>query len=129
MKRRRMPIKALEQKPSEEPKKETFKKDQGKLRWSLLPTDALEEVVRVLEFGAIKYGPDQWRQLPEFEWSRILNALERHLNKLKRGIDRDDESGLLEAAHMACNALFIVEMMIHRLGKDDRFKYPSKEEK
>lgn len=101
----------------------TFKKDAGKLRWSLLPIDALEEVVKVLEFGASKYGPNQWRELPEFEWVRILDALERHLNKLKRGIDRDDESGLLEAAHMTCNALFILEMMIHKLGRDNRFKY------
>lgn len=112
----------------EPPAKETFKKDAGKLRWSLLPVDALEETIRVLEFGAIKYGPNQWRELPEFEWTRILDALERHLNKLKRGIDRDDESGLLEAGHLACNALFILEMMIHKLGKDNRFKY-KKEEK
>lgn len=101
----------------------TFKKDAGKLRWSLLPTDALEQVVKVLEFGAVKYGPNQWRELPEFEWMRISDALERHHTKWKRGKDIDDESGLLELAHLACNALFLLEMEIHKLGKDNRFKY------
>jgi len=113
-------VKRLEQEPK---KPQEFKNDKGKLRWSLLPVDALEEIVRVLEFGAVKYGPNQWRGLPNFEWQRIADALNRHFQKWQRGTDRDDESNLLEMAHVACNALFLLEMAIQRLGKDDRFKY------
>lgn len=39
----------------DDPNKGGVKKDEGKLRWSLLPWDALEAVVRVLMFGANKY--------------------------------------------------------------------------
>jgi hypothetical protein len=118
-------VKKLEQ-SSENAPKEVFKNDKGKLRWSLLPVSAVEEIVKVLEFGAIKYGANQWRELPEFEWNRISDALERHLQKWKRGQDKDDESNLQEMAHVACNALFLLEMALQGLGKDDRFKYPKK---
>ena len=37
------------------------KDDDGKLRYDLIPPLALEEVVRVLTFGAEKYGPNNWR--------------------------------------------------------------------
>ena len=33
------------------------KNDQGKLRWSLVPWDGLEGVVKVLDYGAAKYPP------------------------------------------------------------------------
>ena len=36
------------------------KDDAGKLRWSLIPTQALEDVVKVLTYGARKYGDDNW---------------------------------------------------------------------
>lgn len=48
------------------------KKDEGKLRWSLLPWDAVEEVVKVLMFGANKYTfrfDNKWQAL-----FRVSNA-------------------------------------------------------
>jgi len=33
----------------------------GKLRWSLVHYRSLEPMVRVLEFGATKYSPDNWK--------------------------------------------------------------------
>jgi hypothetical protein len=39
----------------DDPSKGGVKKDEGKLRWSLLPWDAMEEVIKVLMFGADKY--------------------------------------------------------------------------
>jgi hypothetical protein len=113
----------LEVSLSTNPPRETFKKDAGKIRYTLIPVDAMEEVVKVMETGANKYGPDAWRKTEDFDWTRIINALERHLADLKRSVDKDSESGLLHAAHIACNALFLTEYMLHGLGRDDRFKY------
>ena len=39
-----------------------IKYDSGKLRWTLLPFRELEEVVKVLEKGAVKYDFDNWKK-------------------------------------------------------------------
>ena len=36
--------------------------NQGKLRWSLVHFKSLEPLVRVLEFGAKKYGDYNWQK-------------------------------------------------------------------
>lgn len=101
-----------------------FKKfDSGKAQWHLMPEEALVEVLKVLEQGAVKYGDFNWLDnANEVDIVRYQNALERHLKSFKRGADRDKESGLYEMAHIACNALFILTMQIKHLGKDTRRK-------
>ena len=37
------------------------KYDSDKPKWNLLPWDELEDVVKVLTFGAKKYAPDNWK--------------------------------------------------------------------
>ncbi len=61
------------------------KHDAGKADYSLLPFEALEQVVRVLDFGANKYGRDNWKRVENAEhrysaaagktspWKRQLN--------------------------------------------------------
>lgn len=98
----------------------------GKLRWSLLPTAALREVVKVLEMGAAKHSKNGWREGAGLPWHEFTDALERHLHDFKEGKDLDDESKLIQAAHIACNALFLAEYQLKQLGKDDRFKYQEK---
>jgi hypothetical protein len=56
------------------------KDDAGKLRFSLLPVEALAELVRVLEFGAKMYGVDNWKRL-ENGRLRFWDATQRHLWK------------------------------------------------
>ena len=86
------------------------KADAGKLRWAtLLPWDALEQVVRVLEFGAVKYSVDNWRHVPDARY-RYRDALLRHTVAMIRGEDTDPESDLPHAAHAACCALFLVAL-------------------
>ncbi len=84
-----------------------MKETLGKLRWSLVPYESLEEVVRVLEFGAAKYSPDNWKTV---EPKAYLDAVQRHIVEImKHGIHaRDAESGLHHAAHMTTDALFLV---------------------
>lgn len=99
-----------------------FKKnDQKKLKWNLSPIEALEEVVKVLEFGAERYGAKNWLEnSSEVQWSRYMNALERHFVKFKKGQDYDEESNLLELAHLATNSLMLLQYQLLGLGIDDR---------
>ena len=83
------------------------KSDEGKLRFSLLPWDALEKVVEVLEYGAEKYGEKNW-QKTEDGYCRYIDAAYRHLKSIMRGFDFDDESDLLHIAHAAASLLFAV---------------------
>ena len=86
------------------------KHDEGKLRYDLMPPFAEAEVIRVLTFGADKYGPDNWRLVDQAQ-QRYLAAAMRHLAAYRQGSDtRDDESGLHHLAHAACCLLFLIEL-------------------
>jgi len=98
-----------------------LKKDAGKPRFDLVPPRALEQVARVLEYGARKYAPNGWRRASA-EWSRYLAAAYRHLNAWQRGEDTDPESGLPHLAHAACSLLFLGEYGEEKSGVDDRHK-------
>ena len=49
-----------------------IKHDKGKLRYDLIPPEALEALVQVYTYGATKYAPDNWRN--GIEWSRVFAA-------------------------------------------------------
>jgi len=82
------------------------KNDQGKLAWDLLPLDALEGIVRVLEFGARKYSADSWKQV-ENAGRRYKAAMRRHQVAIDAGEMIDPETGLPHIYHVACNAMFL----------------------
>ncbi len=82
------------------------KNDTGKLRYSLLPTSSVEEVVKVLMNGAVKYGDRNWEQ--GINYSRVYDATQRHLNSWWAGEDNDVEDNLSHLAHAACNILFLL---------------------
>lgn len=83
------------------------KDDQTKAPWHLLPLGPVAEVVRVLAFGASKYGPDNWQQLEQPE-ARYFSATLRHLVAWRQGERLDPESGLPHLAHAACSLLFLL---------------------
>lgn len=85
------------------------KDDLGKAPWHLVPYGALNKVVRVLDFGAQKYGAENWRQVDGWRW-RYFNAAMRHTTAWFCGERRDPESGLHHLAHAVCCGLFIVAM-------------------
>jgi len=95
-----------------------LKYDESKRRYDLMPYDALEEVLKVLEFGANKYDDDQW--LAGTTWSRYWSAAMRHLVAFWRGEDNDPESGLPHLAHATCCALFLLTYSIRKIGMDNR---------
>lgn len=86
-----------------------MKHDQGKPRYDLLPAIAVDELAKVLKFGAEKYGPNSWQDV-EDGLDRYRAALLRHTFAIQRGELIDDESGLPHAAHAMCCAAFIVEL-------------------
>jgi len=84
------------------------KYDQEKLRWAtLVPWRALFEVVEVLEFGARKYSPNNWRKVPGGR-ERYLNALMRHAVAYCSGEKVDAETGKSHLAHLMCCALYVL---------------------
>lgn len=99
---------------------EGTKKDQGKPAMSLIPSDFLIELAKVLSFGAQKYDPHNWRK--GIKWSRMIDAAMRHITAWKEGEDLDAESGLSHLAHASCCLAFLVSYEKRRREFDDRYK-------
>lgn len=107
---------------------ETGKKfDAGKPRMELLSGIALQEVAKVLTFGATKYDAHNWRG--GLKWSRVLGAALRHIFAYLGGEDKDPETGLSHIAHAACCMMFLLEYEVTHNELDDRFKSEIKSEK
>ena len=83
------------------------KKDQGKLRWDLLPLASVREVVKVLTFSTTKYPPGNWRKVPKAK-RRYFAAMMRHVDAWKSGENIDQESGHPHLAHAVCCLLFLL---------------------
>ena len=79
-----------------------------KLNWHLLPLDLLEDVVRVLEHGRDKYGAWDWMSPPYFSRHEVLDSALRHYVAIQCNEERNPDSGLPHAAHLICNALFVL---------------------
>lgn len=105
--------------PAEKPAGGT-KHDDGKVPLALLPFDGLTEVGKVLQFGAKKYAPDNWRG--GFTWRRLISATLRHVFAFAKGEDVDPETGISHLAHAICCLLFLLEHQLHKLGTDDRYR-------
>jgi len=85
----------------------TTKNDAGKWRFSLIPFNALRSVIAVLEFGATKYAPDNWKTVPDAR-QRYFDASIRHITAWWGGEKSDAESGEHHLAHAICCLLFLL---------------------
>lgn len=81
--------------------------DGDKLRFSLIPPQPLSDVNKVLEFGAKKYGANNWQKVDNAQ-ERYFNAAMRHLLAWQSGELLDDESGLPHLAHAQCCLMFMM---------------------
>lgn len=88
-----------------DPKGKGQKLDSAKPMWDLLPWEELEEVVKVLTFGAKKYAPENWQKVENGE-RRYRAAAFRHLAEIGKGVWQDAETGLSHYSHVICCALF-----------------------
>lgn len=91
--------------PTETPAK---KYDHGKPRYDLVPGDALEEIVKVLTYGAEKYADRNWEK--GLSYGRVFAAMMRHswswLRRENNGVD--PETGLSHLAHAGCCIMFLL---------------------
>ena len=94
------------------------KDDQDKLRFDLVPPHALQEVAKVLTFGAQKYGDENWRRLKDLQ-KRYRAAQMRHAEADRRGEDIDSESGMSHIAHEITCLLFILEDRLLKLKENE----------
>lgn len=83
------------------------KYDDGKLRYSLLPKETLDEVVKVLEFGSRKYAEDNWQKVPQAR-TRYYDAMNRHIQAWWNGEETDKETGCSHLAHAVCCSMFLM---------------------
>ncbi|WP_025886468.1 dATP/dGTP diphosphohydrolase domain-containing protein [Asaia prunellae] len=92
--------------------------NEGKLRYDLLPPDAVQELVEVLTKGAQKYPERNWEK--GMDWSNCLASLKRHLASWEMGTDNDAETGRMHMAHVMWNAMALVTYALRGIGTDDR---------
>lgn len=98
--------------------KEGVKHDEDKLRYDLVPATALEEIVKVYNYGANKYGERNWEK--GISWNRIFAPIMRHLWAWFAGEDNDKESGLSHLAHAAWGCLALLSYRKTHVEFDDR---------
>lgn len=96
-----------------------IRENKGKAPVGLILSRALLEVAKVAEFGAKKYSPHNYRK--GMRWSFFVDAIMRHLIKYCTGQRIDEESGLSHLAHIAWNALAMLEYEVEKIGDDDIF--------
>ena len=84
-------------------KAERFNDD--KLKWSLVHFPSFEGMVKVLEFGAKKYSPHNWKKGLKKE--EVIESLLRHTFAILNGELNDPESGLPHSGHIQCNTMFL----------------------
>jgi len=90
--------------------------DGDKLRMDLIPPEVIEEIGKVLTYGAKKYGDNNWQNVEAY---RYKAALMRHYINWCKGEECDDESGLKHLSHMLTNVAFLLWKEIHDKGKKD----------
>lgn len=82
-----------------------LRKNEGKLRYDLIHPVANKGLAEVLTLGSRKYEPRNWEK--GMKWSNVISSLKRHLAAIEAGEDYDQETGLLHADHVQCNAHFL----------------------
>lgn len=81
-----------------------IKFDSGKPDYSLVPFDVMDEVVKVLTFGAQKYDRFNWKNV---ETHRYEAAAMRHISQYMQGVKLDEETDCRHLAHAIVNLMFI----------------------
>lgn len=99
---------------------EGVKFDQNKLPWHLTPWDALKAIVKVLAFGAKKYGDRNWEK--GMDWHRLHRAAVGHLIEWWETGKPDEETGYSHLWHAGCCVMFLIAYELRGVGKDDRPK-------
>ena len=101
-------------------KQKGVKFDSDKIQYELLPPELLEEVAKILTFGAKKYSERNWEY--GMDWSRPFGALNRHLWAWWDGEEKDPETGESHLSHAGCCLAFLIAYEQRGIGNDNRWK-------
>lgn len=102
------------------------KHDDGKPQLSLMPKAAIEGGARAFGHGVDKYGRYNYRQGEGLDWSRVFDALLRHITTWWHESDNDEESKLNHLDHAQACLAMLMDYQANGLGIDDR---PDRESK
>ena len=94
------------------------KNDHSKPKVSFIPQEALFEEAKVLEYGASKYGKNNYKLC--MDWSRLIDASFRHLLAFSNKEDLDPETGISHLAHVKANMSILLFYIANNKGNDDR---------
>lgn len=89
---------------------------------ALLPSGAEIAIAKVLELGASKYGPFNWRKDP-VQAETYISAARRHMAAWFDGENIDPESGESHLAHAACCLMILLDADALHMMIDNR-PYP-----
>lgn len=97
---------------------QTAKADSGKPQLRLVPTEIINCIARVREYGNNKYhDPDNWKTV---EKERYIDAMFRHmLAYVNDNNGVDEESGLPHLWHLACNVAFLCDYQKKEMDKNE----------
>jgi hypothetical protein len=84
-----------------------YKEKLSKYRPSLLPSQVVVEGAKAMEFGAQKYGVDQWKTV-DMEARQFIDALERHLIAYKQGERVAGDSQVSHLGHIIANCAILL---------------------
>lgn len=85
-----------------------FKKFGNKLKYTLLPSEEYEKIVKVFNFGAAKYGENNWKLCQDK--TVFLDACIRHIEKYRQGNKYDEESSIEHLAHAVTNLIMLMHL-------------------
>lgn len=99
------------------------KETEGKLMWDRLPIDIIEEVVKVLTYGANKYNSDtpndpNWKHVSDPQ-NKYYAAAMRHIVEWRKGNLYDNESNLHHLAHAISNLIFLTHFDLNTQTKEE----------
>jgi len=95
--------------------------DVDKNRMDLIPAEGEYGAGEAFTYGVKKYGDNNWRE--GIQYSRLIGAIQRHLNAFKGGEDRDKESNLYHVDSVAATAMMLSTFLREgRVDLDNRYK-------
>ena len=102
---------------------EGIKYDEDKVRYDLLPPEALTKIAEIMT-ESVRNGkyPDRNWELG-MDWSRLYRATLNHLFKWWNRMDIDSDSGQTALAHAATNLVFLLHYAKYRQEFDNRPVY------
>lgn len=81
--------------------------NKGKPRMELIEAGFMEEVAKILTFGAEKYEIDNWKKFDNEKRFQTIGSLMRHLEEYRKGNKMDSESNCSHLCHIVTNAMFL----------------------